>query len=120
MKNRDIVIRLRDWFLALPFIQMKAVTKQIVIDNISPSLDTYELEQLDKWSKSAINFLTLEWIRQEKLDIISGYMRQSRLDAVAAEKIKVVNWLISTKGLSQPTSEALYDDCNVMLEADNG
>jgi hypothetical protein len=118
MKNRDIVIRLRPFTSALPWNQLKTLTKQQVIDNISPPLSDTELIVLDRWHLNAIEFLKREWLVAEKAAIIADYMRQSRLDAQAAEKIKVTDWLIMTKGVSTDTANALYDECNAMLEAE--
>ena len=118
MRNRPIVVRLRLFTAALPWTQLKTLTTQQVIDNISPSLNAQELTELGKWGKIAIKWLKGEWKRDEKTAIISDYMRQSRLDSQVAEKAKVIDHLISTKGVSIDTANALYDDCNTILEAE--
>jgi hypothetical protein len=118
MRNHLIVKKLRPFTSALPWNQLRTLTNQQVIDNISPPLTASQLTKMPIWGYPAIEWLKGEWLRDEKAAIISDYMRQSRLDAQAAEKLKVTDWLITTKGISTDTANALYDECNAILEAE--
>jgi len=105
MHNRDIVIRLRAFTTSLPWSQLNSLTKQEVIDNITPPLNGYELTQLDKWGKLAINFLKGEWVRTQHASFVSGKIR----DVITAARLEAIDYMI-LQGLSTGTASDVFKD----------
>ena len=112
MTNRDIVVRLRAFTSALPWSQLKGLTKQEVIDNIDPSLSDDELVQLDKWGKNAINHLKNEWMRAQHEDFIQNrYLPAFRAainPSLSSYTVQQVYEYTISEGLSVETATLIY------------
>jgi hypothetical protein len=105
MRNRPIVVRLRPYTSQLTGAQLNSLTKQEVIDNISPSLNAQELEELDDWGKYAISWLKGEWIRTQHQGFIEGKIR----DVITTARQNAIDYMV-LQGLSTETASRVFKD----------
>ena len=121
MKNRPIVVRLRDWFLALPFDQMKSVTKQIVIDAFiadGDDLSIFEVEQLEgkhgivNSAKWVFNFLKNEWVVSQSDDFIQNRYLPAFKAAInpslSSYTVRQVYEYTISEGLPEETAQLIH------------
>jgi len=115
MRNRDIVKRLRPYTSTRTWTQLKALTKQKVIDafiaNDDP-LSEYEITQLDRWGKYTVRFLKGEWIKsQEDTFIQNKYLPAFRAainPSLSSYTVNQVYRYTRNQGLSEETALAIY------------
>ena len=115
MRNRDIVKRLRPYTSTRTWVQLKALTKQKVIDAFianEDSLSEYELTQLDRWGKYAFRFLKGEWLRsREDTFIQNKYLPAFRAAInpnLSSYTVNQVYEYTLAQGLSEETALAIY------------
>jgi hypothetical protein len=112
MKNRPIVVRLRPYTSTRTLEQLNSLTKQEVIDNISPPFTPDELIQLDKWGKKAFQFLKGEWLRAREGDFINNRyipaFKAAINPSMSSYTVREVYLYTISQGLTEPEAIALH------------
>jgi len=112
LRNRDIVVRLRAFTSALPWSQLKSLTKQEVIDSIDPPLNDDELVKLNRCGVGVIQLLEREWKRAQHEDFIQNrYLPAFRAainPSLSSYTVRQVYEYTISEGLSEETATAIH------------
>jgi len=111
MKNRAIVIHLRDLMLGLTWPQLNNLTRQQVIDNIDPAFSAEELEEFNaKFNMFKVYFKRV-WIDVQHEDLrqnsILPAMKTARDTVIADMAVLGISGQTATKLFKQILSEML-------------
>lgn len=103
MKNRAIIIRLRDYILSLTYQELKDLTRQTVIDNIDPAFTAEELEDFNNSFAMFRKYFKRVWI-----DVQHANLKQnSILPAMITARDTVIADM-AVIGLSSATATKLF------------
>ena len=103
MKNNPLAIKLRNATASLTWSQIKNLSKQQVIANMS--FDADELLQLRNHSGAYLGYIKGAWLRSQHEAFIAGKIR----DVMVAARTDAVDYMV-LQGVSDETAKKLFKD----------